>query len=141
MKNCKITGAGLYGGLAVMTIILASGNVFAQVAAPGFQSQPMLVATISDVADKEVAIIKVAIQPGGASPLHTHPGDCYGAILQGNVELVVEGETPKQFAEGQAWHNPRGPAHYFRNGGDKAVLMTNILVVDKGKPRTETVKK
>lgn len=46
-----------------------------------------------------------------------------------------EGLVPKQFGPGQAWHDPRGPVHYFRNVGGKPVPMTNILV-DKGKPRT-----
>lgn len=141
MKICKILSAGLCESVVAMAMVMAWGNSAAQVTAPGFQSKPMLVAPISDVEGKEVAIIKVAIEPGGASPLHTHPGDCYGAILEGNVELVVDGGDPKRFSEGQAWHNPRGPAHYFKNVGDKPVLMTNILVVDKGKPRTEVVKK
>ncbi|MDX9995295.1 MAG: cupin domain-containing protein [Rhodocyclaceae bacterium] len=141
MKTCKILKIGLCKTAMAVILAMASGTSMAQVTAPGFQSKPMLVAPISDVENKEVAIIKVAIQPGGASPLHTHPGDCYGAILEGNVELVLEGGEPRQFSEGQAWHNPRGPAHYFKNVGDKPVLMTNILVVDKGKPRTEVIKK
>ncbi len=109
----------------------------AQVSAPGFVATPMAVSPISGVEDKEVAIINVTMEPGASSPRHTHPGDCYGAVLEGTVELVVEGQAPRRFSAGQAWHNPRGPVHYFKNVGDTPARLINILVVDKGKPRTQ----
>jgi quercetin dioxygenase-like cupin family protein len=117
-------------------ISLVSAVAAAQVSAPGFEAKPMQVSPISGVDDKEAAFINVSMQPGAASPRHTHPGDCYGAVIEGTVELVVEGQEAKRFAAGQAWHNPRGPVHYFRNVGTTPARLVNALIVDKGKPRT-----
>lgn len=116
---------------------LVSPGLPAQVTAPGFVTRPMVVAPISGVEGVELAMIDVSMGPGAASPHHTHPGDCYGAVVEGTVELVVEGQPPRRFAAGQAWHNPRGPVHYFRNIGDSPARLVNTLVVDKGKPRTQ----
>ena len=67
----------------------------AQISAPGFVSKPMQVSPISGVEDKEVAFINVTMEPGAASPRHTHPGDCYGAVFEGSVELLVDGQDAK----------------------------------------------
>jgi quercetin dioxygenase-like cupin family protein len=121
---------------AVTVLALCSATSLAQVSAPGFVAKPIQVSPISGVEDKEVAFISVTMEPGASSPRHTHPGDCYGAIIDGTVEFVVEGQDAKRFASGQAWHNPRGPVHYFKNVGDTPAKLVNTLIVDKGKPRT-----
>ena len=57
-------------------------------------------------------------------------------MLEGTVELFVEGQESRRFDAGQAWHNPRGPVHYFKNVGSTPARLVNTLIVDKGKPRT-----
>lgn len=116
---------------------LISLTVQAQVTTPGFVAKPLLVSSISGDETKEIAFIEVTIAPGASAPSHTHPGDCYGVILEGAVELHVEGQEPRRFSAGQVWHNPRGPAHLFTNVGDTSARLVNTLVVDKGKPRTQ----
>ena len=50
----------------------------------GFVSKPLVAGPISGVADKEVAVLRVAIDPGASSPRHTHPGDCRdGTVVEG----------------------------------------------------------
>jgi len=129
--------AFVVGGLSLLLAAMLSPVLHAQVTAPGFVAKPILVSPISGVEDKEIAIINVSIEPGASSPHHTHPGDCWGLIIEGTVELVVEGQEPRRFSAGQAWHNPRGPVHYFKNVGESPARLVNTLVVDKGKPRTQ----
>lgn len=135
MNTCAIhISLGL--GLALLG---AAPAALAQVTAPGFVSKPLVAGPISGVADKEVAVLQVAIDPGASSPRHTHPGDCLGTVVEGEVELVVEGQAPRRFTAGQAWHNPVGPAHQFRNVGTTPARLINTLIVEKGKPRTVIV--
>lgn len=129
--------APMFGSSSLLLAILMSPALHAQVTAQPFLAKPLLVSPITGVEDKEIAMINVSMEPGSSSPHHTHPGDCYGAIIEGTVELVVEGQEPRRFSAGQAWHNPRGPVHYFRNVGDSPARLVNALVVDKGKPRTQ----
>lgn len=136
MKLFRVVGSGC-AAQALLALALSWPVVtLAQVSAPGFVAKPMQVSPISGVEGKEVAFINVAMEPGAMSPRHSHPGDCYGAVVEGTVELVVEGQDARRFAAGQAWHNPRGPVHYFKNVGDAPARLINTLVVDKGQPRT-----
>jgi quercetin dioxygenase-like cupin family protein len=108
----------------------------AGVSRPGFDSKPIHVAALSDDEHKEVVMISVAIAPGGSSPAHTHPGDCVGTVVDGQIELRALGKDPRRVQAGDAFGNPRGTVHQFVNVGDKPVRMITTLVVDKGKPRT-----
>ena len=130
----KARKSGIYS--FVFAACCLAGGAIAQVTAPGFIAKPMQVSPITGVDDMEIAIIDVRMEPDASSPRHTHPGDCYGAVVEGTVELVVEGQEPRRFGPGEAWHNPRGPVHVFRNAGDKPAHLINTLIVDKGKPRT-----
>lgn len=136
MNGLKSVGPGIWQPAMAVVVSLCSAVSYAQVSAPGFEAKPMQVSPISGVEDKEVAFINVSMAHGASSPRHTHPGDCYGAVVEGTVELVVEGSEARRFAGGQAWHNPRGPVHYFKNVGDTPARLINTLIVDKGKPRT-----
>jgi quercetin dioxygenase-like cupin family protein len=136
MKNCKSACYGIGRASLAFAVSVFSAVSFAQVTAPGFVSKPMQVSPISGIEDKEAAFINVSMEPGASSPRHTHPGDCYGAVLEGTVELFIEGQESRRFDAGQAWHNPRGPVHYFKNVGSTPARLVNTLIVDKGKPRT-----
>ena len=109
--------------------------------AKGFVGKPMIVSSISGVENKEIALINIRIAPDGASPLHTHPGDCFGGVIEGTVEFVRDGEVMGIYSAGQAWANPRGASHYFKNIGDTPARLVNTVIYDKGKKRTQRVKK
>ena|SRR5688572_5284838 len=105
----------------------------------GFVAKPLLQSTVERDENKEAALLAITIAPGGSSGRHTHPGDCYGTVVEGTVELRVEGREPRRVAAGEAWHNPRDAIHELRNVGDTPVRVVNTLVVDKGKPRMQPV--
>lgn len=140
MNSFKKTLMAIARSSVIVAASVLTTASFAQVTAPGFQSKPIQVSPISGLGDKEVAFINVSMEPGASSPRHTHPGDYYGVVLEGTVELLVEGQESKRFEAGQAWHNPRGPVHQFKNVGNTPARLVNTLIVDKGKPRTEVVK-
>lgn len=108
----------------------------AGVSRPGFDSKPIYTAGVSGDELKEVVMISVAITPGASSPAHTHPGDCVGTVVDGQIELRALGKDARRVQTGEAFGNPRGTVHQFVNVGDKPVRMITTLVVDKGKPRT-----
>jgi quercetin dioxygenase-like cupin family protein len=105
----------------------------------GFVARPMIQSTVEGDASKEAAVLAIAIAPGGTSGRHTHPGDCYGTVVEGTVELRVEGREPRRVTAGEAWHNPRGAVHELRNPADAPARVVNTLVVDKGTPRMQPV--
>jgi quercetin dioxygenase-like cupin family protein len=107
--------------------------------APGFTITPLLQSTFGDDASKDAVVLTVELAPGSSTGRHTHPGECYGTVVEGVVELHVEGREARWVSVGEAYHNPRGTIHEFRNIGEKPARLVNTMVVDKGKPRLQPV--
>ena len=103
-------------------------------ASPGFTSKAVQTSPITNDDTKQVVLMAVSIQPGAAVPPHTHPGDCVGALVEGNVELLVLGKEPRRLVAGDTYANPQGTVHWFRNTGEGAAKLLNTLVVIKGVP-------
>jgi quercetin dioxygenase-like cupin family protein len=126
---------------AVSLCALAAASALAQQvpapAVPPAVSKPLIASPVTGDDKKEIVLMSVALQPAGAVPLHTHPGDCVGAVLEGTVELLVEGQPPRRVAAGDTYANPRGTPHGFRNVGETPARLLNSLLVDKGAPRVQ----
>ena len=143
MKSIRLLGAALVAASVAGGTLLPPGAC-AQGLAPavpqggGFSSKPVLVSPISGVDGKELVLIAVTLEPGASSPAHTHPGDCYGTVLEGTIELRVQGKETRRVAAGESYATLAAPAHQFTNVGDKPVRLLNVLVVEQGKPRTVT---
>ena len=103
---------------------------------PGFASKQVLVAPITGVEGKQVVLVSVALEPGASSPPHMHPGDCYGSVLEGVIELRVQGQETRRFAAGESYSTLASVPHQTTNVGDRPARLLNALVVDKGKPAT-----
>ena len=103
---------------------------------PGFASRQVLVAPITGVDAKQVVLVAVTLEPGASSPPHMHPGDCYGSVLEGAIELRVQGQEPRRIVAGESYSTMASAPHQFTNVGDKPVRLLNTLVVEKGKPAT-----
>lgn len=123
----------LFGPLCSIAVMLAVADASAQ--NKGLQVTPVIVAPVTDVDGKELVVLNLTIAPGAASPIHTHPGDCVGTVIEGVIELLVVGKEPRRLKAGDAVRNPRGTVHGFRNVGNTPARLTNVLLVDKGKPR------
>lgn len=134
----RFRSIGLAAGSSslVLAVVLAVG---ADAQMSGFVAKALLQSTVEGDANKEMAMLAITIAPGGSSGRHTHPGDCYGTVFEGKVEVRVDGREPRLVSAGDAWHNPRGVVHELRNVGDSPVRVVNTLVVDKGKPRMQPV--
>ena len=129
----------LVPGLALVALAISSAQA-QQASAPTpqlYASKPIMAAPVTGDDKKEMVLMSVSIQPAGAVPMHTHPGDCVGSVVEGTVELLVEGQAPRRVAAGEAYNNLRGTVHGFRNVGDSQARLLNSLVVDKGVPRVQ----
>lgn len=135
----RTPGSVLVPGLALALLAVASSQA-QQASAPApqlYASKPVMTAPMTGDDKKEMVLISVSIQPAGAVPMHTHPGDCVGSVVEGTVELLVEGQAPRRVAAGEAYSNLRGTVHGFRNVGETQARLLNSLVVDKGAPRVQ----
>jgi quercetin dioxygenase-like cupin family protein len=128
------TALGLGTSVVVIALVSAAG---ARAQAPAFSAKPLLQSTVGGDDRKEAVVLSVSIAPGGTSGRHTHPGDCYGTIVEGTAELRIEGREPRQVSAGDAWHTTNGTVHELRNVDVSPLRAVNTLVVEKGKPRMQ----
>ncbi|WP_246583509.1 cupin domain-containing protein [Bradyrhizobium iriomotense] len=90
--------------------------------------------------DMDVVVVVVEVPPGEALARHIHPGEEIVYVLQGATLDLPDG-THRELPTGAALINARDVPHAgFKVGGNTALKMMNVFVVDKGKPMTEFLK-
>jgi len=102
-------------------------------AASALKRTPVLHADVT-APGREAAVMRVELAPNGHAGRHTHPGDEISYVVDGEAELVVEGEAPRRIGPGQAFVVKEGRIHDLRNAGSTPVHLIGVYVVDKGKP-------
>ena len=76
---------------------------------------------------------RVEIEAGATIARHTHPGIESTYVVEGAVELAIDGQDTKTYAAGDAFQVPTGAIHGGKNGDKKSVLAAHYIV-DKSKP-------
>jgi quercetin dioxygenase-like cupin family protein len=74
------------------------------------------------------------IPPGGAAGRHTHPGIESGYVIEGEADLLIEGQPAKHLKAGDSYQIPAGAAHDAKVSGDKPLKVLAVYVVDRSKP-------
>jgi quercetin dioxygenase-like cupin family protein len=116
---------------AVVLGAICAGVLYAQ--NPGLQRTIVERADVS-VPGREAVVARVEIAPGVTAGRHTHPGDEVSYVLDGEVELLVEGKPAQLVKAGQAFVIPAGVKHDAHNPGTVPVKLVGVYVVDKGQP-------
>ena len=127
----------------VLALTLLGGGIFLAdllpAQAPGITFKPLLRTSLSGDEGKETVMLAVEIAPGATTARHRHPGDEYSTVLQGTLELRIEGRDVRRVSAGDAYHNARDVIHETRNVGDVPARLAIVFVIEKGKPITEPV--
>jgi quercetin dioxygenase-like cupin family protein len=71
----------------------------------------------------------VSFEPGGHTALHTHPVPSFVYVLEGELEVRIEGQEPMRFTPGQAFVEPQDTSMQAFNVADGP---TKLLVVYSG---------
>jgi quercetin dioxygenase-like cupin family protein len=87
-------------------------------------------------ANEEVTLVTVDYAPGAASEAHRHPGPVIGYVLEGEVEIEVEGEPLKTYTAGQVFYEAPGRIHKVSRNASKTkpARLLAVVVGKKGAP-------
>lgn len=118
-------------GIGVLIILLGAPVVFGQV------KRTVLQQTDLSIAGREVVTARVDLPAGSSAGAHTHPGDEVSYVVEGSVEVIVDGAS-RTYRAGEAFHVPAGKVHDARAVGGAAVVIANFII-EKGKPVTTAV--
>lgn len=86
------------------------------------------------VQGREAVVARVEVAPGAMVGWHTHPGDEISYITEGEVQLLVAGQEPRNVKAGESFVIPAGVVHAAHNHGAAATKLVGVYVVEKGKP-------
>lgn len=65
-------------------------------------------------------------EPNAAAPEHTHPHEQVGVVLQGQIEITVNGQAQLVNA-GEFYHIPSNAPHAERNVGQGFTVLTDFF--------------
>ena len=76
-------------------------------------------------------------RPGNG--FHTHNGDQWEAVIEGEITFTVKGKPPVVLKAGDSNYVPRGTVHRQQNLSDKPARYIEMRIFDKDKPAAEQV--
>jgi len=92
------------------------------------------------VPGREVVQVRAEFEPGASVGKHTHPGEEFGYLLEGTLELEVSGKPNTTLKAGDTFFVPAGTVHAAKNVGKGPAAVLATYVVEKGKPLAMMVK-
>jgi quercetin dioxygenase-like cupin family protein len=83
---------------------------------------------------REAVIARVELAPQARAGRHTHPGEEISYVIEGDVEILIEGQPARKLKAGDGFVIPMGARHDAHNIGNTPVRLAAVYVVEKGKP-------
>jgi quercetin dioxygenase-like cupin family protein len=129
MRNLLITAC------SVATFIAFTAAVPAL--AGGEPKQTKLLNTTLDDINREVNIVLAEFGPGAETPRHLHPGNLFVYVLEGSLEVHVEGKEPQRISAGEVFQEVPDKPMLGRNVSSSDVARVIIFQIGEvGKPLT-----
>ena len=86
------------------------------------------------VPGREAVIARVEIAPMAYAGRHTHPGEEISYILEGEGEILIEGQPALKVKAGDSFIIPAGAKHDAHNTTAQPLKLVGVYVVDKSQP-------
>jgi quercetin dioxygenase-like cupin family protein len=125
--------------LAAAVLFAGCLTLFTSVAGFG-QQRTVLDKQDLSVPGREGVLVQTTLAPGFKEPNHTHAGDLFAYVLEGNASIEQEGQPTKPLKPGDSFFVLEGKVHSVSNQGTVPVKLVVTFFAEKGKPLTTPVK-
>lgn len=103
MRTLWITGSTAAG-------VFVSAGFFAASAVAGSHATKVLTTELEGLEGLEANIVVEDVEPGWETPRHVHPGHVFVYVVDGTIEIEVDGEEPRKISAGEAvYESPNRP--------------------------------
>lgn len=136
MAQPKLIAAILALALSGIWLAAASAD---EALKPKMTVKVLMKTTVSGDESREAIVGVGEFPPGASTGRHTHPGDEYATVLEGELEIVIDGQPAKHVKAGEAYHNERDVVHETRNAGTVAARVVSTFVIAKGQPISKPI--
>jgi quercetin dioxygenase-like cupin family protein len=128
VATCAIcAAAGLIPGVAL------AADAPAGTATSGL-TRKLLSQTDGPAAGYVTIIAEVTIEPGVVVGRHTHPGIESGYVVEGGLDLPIQGQSTRSLKPGDGFQVPAETPHAGGPNGAQKTKIVSTYVVEKGKP-------
>ena len=86
----------------------------------GIKRVGLLDTDLAEMQGQQAHFWAAAIAPGAETGKHSHPTTRFVYVLEGSVTLERDGRPPQMFKAGEAFSEPPGDVHNFRNASATA---------------------
>jgi quercetin dioxygenase-like cupin family protein len=86
------------------------------------------------VPGREAVVARVEIAAGAHAGRHTHPGDEISYVMEGEAQLLIDGQPARTVKAGESFVVPAGVVHDAHNASGAPTKVLGVYVVEKGKP-------
>jgi quercetin dioxygenase-like cupin family protein len=100
---------------------------------PGI-TRKILLQTDGPVPGYVTIIVEAEVEPGVMVARHTHPRIESSYLLEGGIDLPIQGQPTRALKPGDAYQVPPETPHAGGKPGDKKTRIAITYVVEKGKP-------
>ena len=122
----------LIGTMAAMTLISASALGSAAALADE-ETIPLLKQALPD--NMEANIVRLEVGPGFETERHLHPGHVFVYVLEGAIDLIVDGKEPVHVSAGEvAYEEPNQPMVGRNASSTEGARLIIFQVGEAGKP-------
>lgn len=131
MWNVSVRRLMFGGVVALMATIGAASHLLGQT--PTVQRK-VLLQKDSEIPGYQVLLVEATIPVGGREGKHTHPGTMVGYLLEGTMDLEIEGKPTQMLKAGDSVMVESGKLHEGINRGRVPIKALVTFIVEKGKP-------
>lgn len=136
MARLRFTAAVV---VAVALSALTVGSSADEASRPKMSVKLLMKTTVSGDESREAIVGMGEFPPGASTGRHTHPGDEYATVLEGELEILMDGQPTKHVKAGEAYHNERDVVHETRNAGSVTAKVVSTFVIARGQPISRPV--
>jgi quercetin dioxygenase-like cupin family protein len=138
----RIAAAGLLVGIGMVAGATLQGEADAQLVPPPGGIKRTVLQKV-EVPDSAYDVVMVLAEiPGKMKSVgkHTHPGYELTTVIEGQMNLMVDGQPAKIVKRGESFQVAPGAIHDAGTGNAKAKLVA-VYLVERGKPLASPVSK
>jgi len=137
MRNAILMSAIIAATTTITAV--ASAQTSTSPTGPAFSSR-FFTTPLENDPSREVRLqmqLHLPSRPG--NPFHTHSGDQWEAVIEGEITFTVRGQEPRVLKAGESVYIPRGTIHRNENKSTLPTRTMELLIIDKGKPQSNPV--
>jgi quercetin dioxygenase-like cupin family protein len=135
MRRSMLAAAIIAVAGTIATTASAQAPAPAQATGPAFSARFFTTPLDKDPSRNVQLQMQLHLPNRPGNGFHTHNGDQWEAVIEGEITFTVRGEPSRVLRTGEFVYIPRGTVHRNENKSSQPTRTIELLIMDKDKPQ------